>query len=91
MTLQVFYKRISSKKFGVSLGLHYFCTQNRYENHTMGYNMQDKLEWTIIFVREFGRKYGLTMKQAFNYLSRFKGIDFVDRNYAYSVLRLHVK
>lgn len=49
----------------------------------MGYDMQDKLEWTIIFVREFGRKYGLTMKQAFNYLSRFKGIDFLDRHYAY--------
>ena len=37
----------------------------------------------IIFVWEFGRKYGLTMKQAFNYLSRFKGIDFIDRHYGY--------
>ena len=47
----------------------------------MGYDIKDKLEWTVIFVLEFGRKYGLTMKQAFNYLSRFKGIDFIDRHY----------
>lgn len=44
----------------------------------MEYNVKDKLEWTVIFILEFGRKYGLTMKQAFNYLSRYKGIDFID-------------
>ena len=49
----------------------------------MEYNITDKLEWTVIFVLEFGRKYGLTMKQAFNYLSRYKGIDFIDRHYGH--------
>ena len=49
----------------------------------MEHNIKDKIEWTIIFVWEFGRKYGLTMKQAFNYLSRFNGIDFIDRHYGY--------
>lgn len=49
----------------------------------MKYDVKDKLEWTVIFLLEFGRKYGLTMKQAFNYLSRFKGIDFIDRHYDY--------
>ena len=49
----------------------------------MEHNIKDKIEWTIIFVWEFGRKYGLTMKQAFNYLSRFKEIDFIDRHYGY--------
>ena len=49
----------------------------------MEHNIKDKIECTIIFVWEFGRKYGLTMKQAFNYLSRFKGIDFIDRHYGY--------
>ncbi len=49
----------------------------------MNYDISDKLEWTIIFILEFGRKYGLTMKQAFNYLSRFKGIDFIDSHYDY--------
>ena len=46
--------------------------------------IKDKVEWTVIFVLEFGRKYGLTMKQAFNYLSRFKGIEFIDRHYGYA-------
>ena len=47
----------------------------------MEYNIKEKLEWTVIFILEFGRKYGLTMKQSFSYLSRFKGIDFIDRHY----------
>ncbi len=60
-----------------------FVSLQKLNISNMAYSVQDKLEWTIIFVREFGRKYGLTMKQSFNYLSRYKGIDFVDRNYAY--------
>ena len=49
----------------------------------MEYNIKEKLEWTVIFILEFGRKYGLTMKQSFGYLSRYKGIDFIDRHYEY--------
>lgn len=49
----------------------------------MGYSISDKLEWTVIFILEFGLRYGLNMKQSFNYLSRYKGIDFIDRNYGY--------
>ena len=49
----------------------------------MEHNLKDKIESSIIFVWVFGRKYGLTMKQAFFYLSRFKGIDFIDRHYGY--------
>lgn len=49
----------------------------------MGYSNNDKLEWTLIFIFEFGRRYGLTVKQAFNYLSRFKGIEFIDKHYGY--------
>ena len=45
--------------------------------------LKEKLEWTVIFILEFGRKYGLTMKQSFSYLSRYKGIDFIDRHYEY--------
>ena len=57
----------------------------------MEYNIREKLEWTVIFILEFGRKYGLTMKQAFNYLSRYKGIDFIDRHWicAYTVVCLN--
>ena len=49
----------------------------------MGYSNNDKVEWTLILVLEFGRKYGLTLKQAFNYLSRFGGIAFIDKHYDY--------
>ena len=49
----------------------------------MGYSNHDKLEWTLIFALEFGRRFGLTLKQSFNYLSRYKGSDFVDRHYDY--------
>ena len=49
----------------------------------MAYSMTDKMEWTLIFAAEFGRRFGLTLKQAFNYLSRFGGIKFVDEHYDY--------
>ena len=45
----------------------------------MEYSKEDKLEWTMIFIHEFGKRFGLTMKEAFGYLSRFKGIDFIDK------------
>lgn len=63
-------------------GFCYLCAK-RLKDIMMEYNIKEKLEWTVIFILEFGRKYGLTMKQAFNYLSRYKGIDFIDRHYGY--------
>jgi hypothetical protein len=52
-------------------------------NYHMSYSIKDKLEWTVIFIHEFGKKHGLSLKQSFNYLNRFKGIDFVDHHYDY--------
>ena len=49
----------------------------------VGYDIRDKIEWTVIFVSEFGRRHGLTLKQALNYLSRYKGLVFVDKHYDY--------
>ncbi len=49
----------------------------------MEYDTKDRLEWTLIFTSEFGHRFGLTLKQAFNYLSRYQGIDFIDRHYGY--------
>ena len=49
----------------------------------MGYSIGDKLEWVIIFVYEFAKKHNLSMKQAYNYLHRFHGIEFIDQNYGY--------
>ena len=50
----------------------------------MEYSAEEKLEWSIYFIHEFGKRYGLTMKQAFGYLQRFKGIDFIDKHYSYA-------
>ncbi len=49
----------------------------------MGYSINDKIEWFLIFINEFGRKKGLTMKQAFNYLNRYQGMAFLDKHYDY--------
>lgn len=49
----------------------------------MKYDIKDKMEWTVIFILEFGHKYGMSMKEAFDYLSHFKAIDFIDRHYDY--------
>lgn len=50
----------------------------------MVYSNKDKLDWTMVFIYEFGKRFGLTVKQAFNYLSRFKGIEFIDEHYDYA-------
>lgn len=47
----------------------------------MEYSIKDKIEWTVIFIREFSQRHGLTFKQAFNYLQQYQGINFVDRHY----------
>ena len=47
------------------------------------YSNHDKLEWTLILALEFGRRYGLTLRQSFNYLSRYKAIEFIDKHYDY--------
>ena len=49
----------------------------------MAYNISDKLDWIMIFIYEFGRKHGLTMKQAFNYLYRYQGMAFLNKHYDY--------
>ncbi|MCD7926341.1 MAG: DUF3791 domain-containing protein [Bacteroides sp.] len=48
----------------------------------MDYRVKDKAEYIVIFVQEFSRRHSLTMRQAYNYLHRFKGIDFLDRHYS---------
>ncbi len=47
------------------------------------YDIKDKLEWMLIFSSEFGQRFGLTLKQAYNYLCRYQGIDFIDKHYGY--------
>ena len=47
----------------------------------MNDSVKDKTEYLIIFVNEFARRYQLTAKQAFRYLSRYKAIDFLCNQY----------
>lgn len=42
---------------------------------------KDKTEYIVAFVSEFAKKYKLSEKEAFNYLDRFKAVDFLERQY----------
>lgn len=42
---------------------------------------QNKLKFIVALVAEFSRTYQLKQKQAFNYLHRFKGLDFLEKHY----------
>ncbi len=60
-----------------------FSVYSHQKNYTMDISIKDKTDWTLIFVWEFGKKFGLDMRQAFNYLKRYKGIAFIEKNYNY--------
>lgn len=40
-----------------------------------------KLTYIVYCINSFGERYGLTVRQAYSYLKRFKGIDFLDECY----------
>jgi hypothetical protein len=44
--------------------------------------LEDKMSYIIAVVSEFAAKYSLNPQQAYRYLDRFKGIDFVDEFYS---------
>ncbi len=45
-------------------------------------NHKDKVAYIIAIINEFALQHALTSQQAYRYLDRFKGIDFVDRFYS---------
>ena len=47
----------------------------------MEVRLEDKLAYIIAVVSEFASAYSLNTQQAYRYLNRFKGIDFVDKFY----------
>lgn len=47
----------------------------------MEVRLEDKLAYIIAVVSEFASAYSLNTQQAYRYLDRFKGIDFVDKFY----------
>ena len=42
---------------------------------------KSKLDFTVALIAEFASAYKLKQKQAFNYLNRFKGIQFLHKHY----------
>ena len=44
---------------------------------------RNKFAWTMAFILEFSKRHGLTLRQGFNYLKVWRGIDFIDRCYQY--------
>lgn len=47
----------------------------------MSYTTRDIIEYIIALVNEFAKRFGLTDKQAFNYIQNHKGVVFVEQNY----------
>ena len=43
--------------------------------------MEKQITWTIAAISEFAKAKALSVKQAFNYLSLFKGMDFLEAHY----------
>lgn len=41
----------------------------------------DKIEYLVMLIKLFAQRYQLTAVQAYQYISHFGGIGFVDRNY----------
>lgn len=47
----------------------------------MGQLTLDKIEYLVMLVKLFAQHYALSTTQAYRYISRYGGVDFVDRNY----------
>ena len=43
--------------------------------------MEKQIAWTVAAISEFAKAKELSPKQAFNYLSLFKGMDFLEAHY----------
>ena len=43
--------------------------------------MTDKIAYSILLIRKFAEHYSLQVRQAYQYLSRYKGIEFIDECY----------
>ena len=47
----------------------------------MKYNIRDIFEYIIALVNEFAKRFGLSDKQAYQYLRVHKGVAFIEQNY----------
>lgn len=44
-------------------------------------DVREKIEYTVVCISEFARKFQLSMQQAFFYLKKYKGIDYMNEFY----------
>lgn len=56
----------------------YFCKINI---EAMSKLEHDKLDYLVAIISDFAHKFSLTPSQAYRYLSNYKAIDFLIRNY----------
>lgn len=45
------------------------------------HQLKNKIEYIVVCVSEFAKRFKLTQRQAYAYLNRFTGIDFLLENY----------
>ena len=50
-------------------------------DNIMEIRLEDKIAYIIAVVNDFAAKYDMTSQQAYRYLNRYKGIDFIDEFY----------
>ena len=60
------------------LKIRIFATINK---SNMSREDTNRLKFTIAFVAEFAKKFGIAQKQAYNYMQRFKGMEYLSQFY----------
>lgn len=75
----------AAPKFARLKEMSYICSlkvcHNRTRRRQMEVRLEDKIGYIIAVVSEFAARFSLNSQQAYRYLDRFKGIDFVDKFY----------
>ena len=57
--------------------LHRICTDKVLEMETIDRKKHNQIEYLIVCISAFAEKYNLSMAQAYSYLKRFTGINFL--------------
>ena len=50
---------------------------------TIEYPIEDIIEDSVFIVRKFAQQFRLSLRDAFNYLYKFKGLAFLHKHYGY--------
>lgn len=45
------------------------------------YNIHDILEYIIALVNDFAKKFGISEREAYNYINSYNGVDFLTEHY----------